>query len=134
MDKSTVCIEDRAGSLHFTKWIVLANLRLADVPEHGGYPGLAAVYALRDMRDGDILKYGCTGDLRGRIFGNYIGGVGGATTERIHNELFRNKHVSHVEIAWIVTESPAVANIQEKQFRAEYKKRVGRLPQWDLVN
>jgi hypothetical protein len=63
MDRSDVCLENRAESQNFTKWILLANLRLADMPEYGGFPGLAVVYALRDTRDGDILKYGCTGDV-----------------------------------------------------------------------
>ena len=133
MDRSIVCEEPRVESLDFKDWILLANLKLADMPEHGGFPGVAVVYALRDARTGDILKYGYSSDLRGRIFGNYVGGAGGGTTQRIHDELFGNKNISHVEIAWIVMESSDAAKIQETQFRAEYIKRVGRLPFWDRV-
>src|SRR5690348_16862922 len=105
MDRSDVCVEDRAKSQNFTKWILLANLRLADRPEYGGFPGLAGVYALRDSRDGDILKYGCTRDLRGRIFGDYVCGAG---DEWIHEELFGpDKWINHVEISWIVMDSRA---------------------------
>jgi hypothetical protein len=88
---------------------------------------------LRDARTGDVLKYGYSEDLRGRIFGNYVGGAGGGTTQRIHNELFGNKNVTHVEIAWIVMENPSAANIQETRFRSEYKRRHGgKRPPWDL--
>ncbi len=115
----------------FLEWIPLGSLTLLHLPSQGR---CASVYALRDSKDGDILKYGCTGCLRTRIFGNYIGGVGGKTTQRIHSELFNNGMLTRVEIAWIETADRAEAERKEKQFRRAYTQTKGRRPIWDRLD
>ena len=87
---------------NFEKWLRLRNLGVGDLPQCGNCP---AVYAFRDSRTCEILKFGETGTLRKRIFVNFIGGFGGgmpeATTQRVHRELFSNGMIDYVEIAWI---------------------------------
>lgn len=112
----------------FQYWLPLRQLALAQPSKHGNCP---AVYAFRDLRTGETLKFGNTGHLRNRMFKNYIGGVGGATTQRIHTELFANNMIDLVEVAWLQTEDKAQAERKEKEFRAEYKKVHGRRPIWD---
>lgn len=119
-------------STAFRQWLRLGSLAIDQCSKFGDYP---AVYAFRDARTGDILKYGKTDRLRRRIFGNFIGGVGGSrqqsTTQFVHKKLFADGRIDHVEIAWLETKDAAEAEQKEKQFRAEYKEANGRRPIWD---
>jgi len=113
----------------FQNWIALKSLSLSHFP---GCGQCSIVYALRDARTGEILKYGKTACARDRIFKNYIGGAGGATTQRIHDNLFTDAEIEHVEIAWIQTMTGAEAELEEKRFRAKYVREHGHRPLWDL--
>jgi hypothetical protein len=118
---------------NFEKWFRLRNLGVGDLPQCGDCP---AVYAFRDSRTHEILKFGETGTLRSRIFANFIGGFGGrgpeATTQRAHRELFSKGMIDHVEIAWIETRNKADAKQMEKQFRQDYRAgHDGRRQIWD---
>jgi len=115
----------------FRNWLPLRQLSLAHLSKHGD---CAAVYGFRDHSTGEMLKFGNTGHLRNRMFRNYIGGVGGGTTQRIHAELFVSDMIDRVEVAWLQTEDKAQAVRKEKEFRAEYKKVVGRRPIWDRLD
>ena len=106
-------------------------LALTQLP---GWEKFAAVYALRNASSKEVLKYGCTGNMRARIFGNYIGGVGGSTTQRIHKELFTNGMIEQVEIAWEAVLSQAEAKGKESECRSAYKAIHGRRPSWDLMD
>src|SRR5437879_3983020 len=122
MDNTQLTLCEETHALDFNSWIPLIRLSLADLPDAGGnpYAGFAAVYAMRDVRTGDILKYGISKEFRGRIYGNYIGGTGGpgGTTERMHRALFgEQRMIEHVEIAWIVTKDEAEAKKLETKFR-----------------
>jgi hypothetical protein len=126
LPKSEVIMSDA-----FSQWFPLRDLALVQMPQHGQLP---AVYALRDGRTGDILKFGCTNDLRRRIFGTYIGGVGGKTTQRIHDELFQNNMIDRVELAWIEARDAQEAKDKETEFRLAYKEvNKGKRPSWDLI-
>ena len=118
---------------NFKKWLRLRNLGVGDLPVCGDCP---AVYAFRDSRTREILKFGETDTLRRRIFANFIGGFGGsrpeATTQRDHRELFSKGMIDHVELAWIETKNKADAKRMEKQFRQTYRAtHSGRRPIWD---
>ena len=112
----------------FQEWFPLNSLALGNCSRYGDHP---AVYALRDAKTGDILKFGETGCLRRRIFAEYLGGVGGRTTQRIHAALFRNNLVDHVEVAWLETKDKAEAHRKEGEFRNAYKRANARRPVWD---
>jgi hypothetical protein len=113
----------------FQNWIALKSLSLSHFPRCGQ---CAIVYALRDARTGEILKYGKTACARDRIFKNYIGGAGGATTRRIHDNLFVDGVVEHVDIAWIQTATGTEAELAEKRYRATHIAEHGHRPLWDL--
>ncbi len=57
----------------FEKLYALDNLAIKDVPEQGKY---GFVYIFRRHNTKEVLYIGGTTDLRRRLFGNYIGGVG----------------------------------------------------------
>lgn len=120
--------EHEAAADALQNWLLLADLTVRALPRHGDFP---AVYALRDSRDQDILKFGNTDRLRRRIFGNYLGGVGGETTKRIHHDLFRDNTVEHVQLAWLRTTDEGEAKRKETELRDTYRKMHGRLPKWD---
>jgi hypothetical protein len=104
----------RTSMTPFENWTPLKSVSVGQFPDGGR---CAIVYALRDGRDGEILKFGKTGCARDRIFKNYIGGNGGSTTRRIYDNLFTDGFIEHVEIAWICTTDAAEAERSEKHFR-----------------
>ncbi len=117
----------------FCDWFALVHLSIASLVRYGDCP---AVYALRDARTKDILKFGNTDRLRRRIFANYLGGVGGnkeSTTQRIHRELFLQHMVDHVELSYLEAKNKAEAEHKENEFRQAYKQSNGRRPKWDLM-
>lgn len=112
----------------FETWLSISTLSAGGLPKYGYF---SAVYVMRDSITKEILKYGSTKCLRQRILGNYLGGVGGGTTQRIHSELFENEMISRVEIAWIETTDEVEAITKERQLREMYKQTHGRRPSWD---
>jgi hypothetical protein len=108
---------------YFANWRPLARIALADLPRFGD---AAAVYAIRS-KDGEILKFGSTKNLRNRLFKNYIGGAGGRTTKRIHNLLFAQHHIAEVEFGWLETDRSREV---EAELTQAYRDKYGRLPEW----
>jgi len=115
----------------FEKWFPLRDLSVSHLPRWGDCP---AVYVMRDSVTGEILKYGHTGCLRTRIVGNYLAGYGGATTQRIHEQLMKAGMIERVEIASMVTDDAAEAERREKELRATYKKACGQRPSWQRMD
>jgi hypothetical protein len=115
----------------FDKWFALRELALYQLPKLGE---CSAVYALRDSRTGEVLKFGHSGCLRTRIIGNYLSGFGGSTTKRIHRELLYNGMIDWVQVSWIETKDASEAELKEREFRHEYKKSKGHRPNWDRVD
>jgi hypothetical protein len=116
----------------FEQWLLLADLSISKLTgKRGECP---AVYALRNGETGETLKFGHTGCLRTRIFGNYLAGFGGGTTQRIHKQLLYDNMIDCVEVSWIVTADSVEAEHREKQFRKAYKATHGKRPIWDLTD
>ena len=111
----------------FDKWIPLAGLSIGELPQYGA---ISAVYAMRSIGTGEILYIGSTNNLRRRVFGNYVGGVGGETTQRLHETLFSEGKIAEVELAW--TETNAYQE-RETELKDEYRKQYGRLPKWNKL-
>ena len=101
------------------------NLAVKDVPEQGKY---GFVYIFRRHSTEEVLYIGGTTDLRRRLFGNYIGGVGGGTTQRIHALLFEEGDITDTEVAW--KESPDHTSA-EMRLRQAYFEQAGQLPTWN---
>ena len=112
---------------NFERWIPLLRLGVRDLPRHGN---ISSVYALRSAATGEILYIGSSNKLRRRVFGNYIGGVGGETTQRVHELLFSQGQIAKVEVAWIKT---AGYTEKEAELKEEYRKKYGRLPKWNKL-
>lgn len=116
----------------FDHWVPLHRMCIADLPRYGN---TAAVYAIRDCRTKEVLKYGHTQHLRKRIVMNYLCGWGGDTTQRVYLELYDNSQIECVEVAWVVAKDKAEAKRMETDFRREYKRtHGGQLPPWDRQN
>ena len=116
----------------FKNWEPLLDLSMARLPGKRGE--CSAAYAMRDASTGEILKFGHAGCLRTRIIGNYLAGLGGGTSQRIHRELIYNNLIDRVEVSWAETKDSAEAEQKEKQFRANYKTTHGRRPMWDRLD
>lgn len=116
---------EKLGS--FENWIPLVRLSVGDLPQHGNISG---VYAIRSAATGEILYIGSSNNLRRRVFGNYIGGVGGETTQRVHELLFSEGQIAKVELAWIEADRYTE---KEAELKEEYRKKHSRLPKWNKL-
>lgn len=112
-------------ALRKATWIPLDRLCLADLPKYGD---VGACYVFREAMSGEVVYIGSTDTLRRRLFGNHLGGVGGATTRRIHAALFEPEVLAGVEVAWIVSEDWKGLEIELKRQFALVGAR--RLPRW----
>ena len=107
-------------------WTPLAGLSVARLPDLGS---CSAAYAFREIASGDVLYIGSTSNIRRRLFGNYIGGVGGRTTKRLHGLLFDEGHIQSLEIG--VRPSAGYPDL-EASLKAQYRgSHDGRLPPWN---
>ena len=107
-------------------WVLLDTVSLSDLPDHGNF---ACGYAFRNGKTGEILYIGGTGSFRRRMFGNYLGGVGGETTQRLHGYLFQEGFIAVVEVAWFPGEKESA---MEDALKDEYKAaHDGNLPPWN---
>lgn len=111
----------------FENWFALTRLRVEDLPHYGNISG---VYAMRLMTTGEILYIGSSNNLRRRIFGNYIGRVGGETTQRVHHLVFSEGQVAKVELAWVEVDEYAD---KEAALKEEYRQKHDRLPKWNKL-
>jgi excinuclease UvrABC nuclease subunit len=111
----------------FENWFPLAHLNTGDLVQHRTISG---VYAMRLAATGEILYIGSSNNLRRRIFGNYLGGVGGETTQRIHELLFAEGQITRVELAWIEVDE---YRDKEAELKEEYRKKHGHLPRWNKL-
>ena len=107
----------------FKKWHRLDSVAIKDVPEQGEF-----VYIFRRHSTKEVLYIGGTTDLRQRLFRNYIGGVGGGTTQRIHALLFKEGAIGDTDVAW--KEVPDCAS-EERHLRQGYFEQEGQLPTWN---
>ena len=113
------------SEVDFERWHPLSGLTVKDLPvsNTSGF-----VYILRKSGTKEILYVGSTENLLRRIFGNYLGGVGGETTQRIHKLLFEEGAIADTEIAWKQTLNH---KLEEKRLRHSFYKAKGRLPLWN---
>ncbi len=112
-------------ALRDATWIRLDRLCAADLPQYGDVRGC---YVFRKAASGEIIYIGATDKLGRRLFGNYIGGVGGPTTKRIHAALFEPEVLAGVEVAWVVSEHWKALETELKRQFAMLAARP--LPRW----
>lgn len=109
----------------YQTWIPLFKLCLADIPAGQNN---SFIYMLRKSDDKEIVYIGETGNLRQRMFKNFIGGTGGGTTQRIHSYLFDGDTYKNIEVTWIESSN---RKSQESMLLEEYRLKHGRLPRWN---
>lgn len=107
----------------FKNWRSLDSVALRDIPEHG-----QVVYIFRKSDTKEVLYIGSTKNLRQRLFRNFIGGVGGGTTQRIHALLFKEGAIKDTEIAW---RQSLDLTSEEKHLLQAYFEQQGQLPIWN---
>lgn len=109
----------------FEEWHPLNHLAVKDIAEQGGY---GFVYVFRQSSTKELFYIGSTTNLCRRLFGNFIGGVGGGTTQRIHSLLFNEGFIADIEVAW--KQVPDYVS-EEKRLRQAYLDEKGELPPWN---
>ena len=122
---------DKSSLEGFANWVLLESCNVSSLPE-----GQKGVYIFTDNEiihylkgKSNILYIGRTDNFRRRIFGNYIGGIGGKTTKRIHNYLFRDKYIERVEVGFKVCEDN---RFEEKRLQKVFQRIKGEKPIWNI--
>lgn len=107
------------------EWTLFADLSVSWLPDLGSGSG---AYVFRDRVTGEWLYVGSTSCLRRRLFGNYLGGVGGATTKRVNGFLFDQNRIGDVEVA--VHPAEDYRQLEERLKLEHSSAHGGRLPVW----
>jgi len=114
----------------FENWVKMKTMSVSSLPEK-----LKGVYILIDndvikYRKGDsnILYIGRTDNFMRRMFGNYIGNIGGKTTQRIHRLLFEKEYIKRVTIGFKICDE---IKTEEKRLLHQFIKRYGEKPIWN---
>ena len=119
-------------SYGFTSWKNLSILAKNKGTSISPIPGIY-VFKLnkvfgRLQKMSDILYIGSTDNLYRRIYGNYIRGSGGGTTQRIYTYLNNLKYLNKTEVSYIPSNNPKYI---EKKLLDEYEKDHHELPPWN---
>jgi len=78
----------------------------------------------------EVLYIGRTDNFRRRLFGNYIGGVGGKTTKRIHEYLFNQGFIHKINVGFKICED---YKREEQKLRKVFREIFGNNPLWNLI-
>jgi len=62
------------------------------------------------------------------MFRNYVGGVGGGTTQRIHAYLFDNELFRNIEVSWLGSTD---RKFEEHELLEAYRQKFKILPKWN---
>ena len=115
----------------FVDWTPLNILSVFNIPNE-----LSGVYIFTNDElirypkgNSDILYIGQTNNYRRRLFANYIGGVGGQTTQRIHSILFVDGFIDRVKVGFKVC---GEFKSEEKRLRSLFRSIYGALPLWNF--
>lgn len=136
------------GKCGFRGWHPWGKLTILDIPlkEKGIYIIRSRTPFPRKVGESDILYIGSSDNLVRRIFGNYLGGVGGKTTQRIHEYLFEKRWLEKTEISWVTSKdfnelekylkgikwtSTTKHEELEKRLKLKFKQEHGELPLWN---
>jgi len=120
--------------LGFNRWVKISQIQKnKDI-----VPKKPATYVFRLNKtiprlkgNSDILYIGSTGNLRERIYGNYVKGQGGPTTKRIRYMLFKKGYIDRVEISWKTLTTRNESKKLEKELLEKYEKGHHELPPWN---
>jgi hypothetical protein len=107
------------------KWVLLADLSVSWLPDFGSGSG---AYVFRDRATEEWKYIGSTSCLRRRLLGNYVGGVGGATTKRLNGLLFEQHHIDDVEVS--VYPTADYLRLEESLKVGFAAAHDGQLPDW----
>ncbi len=117
----------------FKEWRPWSTLTVSDVPYGQGVYAIRTKLGhmiMRKVGESDLLYIGQSDNLTRRIFGNYLGGVGGATTQRIHWLLKLGENIEETEISWATTKSDGERKDLEGKLIGRYKSEHGERPPW----
>lgn len=117
------------------EWLGWDLLTILDVPYKQGVYAIRLKSGTKKRKIGasDLLYIGESNNLVRRIFGNYLGGIGGgagSTTERINILLQLGENFENTEIGWVVTENDQERESLERKLIERYKYEHGEKPPW----
>jgi len=118
----------------FAQWVPLS--KIGKDPKF--IPDACGLYVFR-KREGDfgrlvgksdILYIGSSKCLRQRIVKNYLKGVGGKTTKRIHLNLIKRAYMEHIDLSFALKGEKEYEKF-EKELREQYENEHHEFPPWN---
>ena len=85
----------------------------------------------RLVGESDIVYIGSSGSLNERIISNYLKGIGGETTQRIHFYLVEQGYIDRIDVGFTLLLTIEESERIEKKLLREYEKDHHELPPWN---
>ncbi len=121
---NSVCLKEKG----FTDAIPLKELQFTSIPLNKNSVIVLIDNTATGKPASDILYIGKSKKPQKRIFGGYLAGYGGKTTQKIHSQLLDDALIDKVAVCWMTTDDSKTA---QKQLLEEYKKDHGEYPKWN---
>jgi hypothetical protein len=115
----------------FTNFFPLKEIQINNIPENTSNVIAIADTTPTNKSKSDILYIGKTKNLAKRIFGGYLAGYGGKTTQKIHTALFNEGYIEKTAISWMLTNNHKTT---QKELLENFKKEHGNYPLWNTEN
>jgi hypothetical protein len=113
----------------FTEFIPLKGLSFSSLPFDKSSVFVLSDCTLTGKSISDILYIGKTKKLIKRVFGGYLAGFGGKTTQRINSMLLNDGYLEKVAISWMLSENP---KLTQKELLENFNKEHGEYPSWNV--
>ena len=112
----------------FAEFLPLKGLQFSSLPQNKNSVIVITDSTVTSKPTSDILYIGRTKKPIKRIFGGYLAGYGGKTTQKIHSTLFDEGYIEKTAVSWLLTDNPKTA---QKELLENFKKEHGDYPAWN---
>ncbi len=112
----------------FSDFIPLKGLRFDSMPFNKNSVLALADCTLVGKPTSDILYIGKSKKPTKRVFGGYLAGYGGKTTQKIHSLLLNDGYLEKVAISSMPAEDPKA---KQKELLERFKAEHGQYPAWN---
>ena len=112
----------------FANFIPLKELQFVSLPLDKASVLVLVDSSLSGTQDSDILYIGKSKKPAKRVFGGYIGGYGGKTTQKINSKLLNDGYIEKVAISWMQDNNPKA---KQQELLVSFKKEHRVFPIWN---
>jgi hypothetical protein len=114
----------------FAEFVPIKQLSFSNVPYNANSVLVIADTKTDAKAASDILYIGRSRKLTRRLFGGYLSGYGGKTTQKISGKLLDEGYIERVAFSWLLVDDPKA---KQQELLANYKKEHGEFPAWNAL-